>query len=47
MPQQRKKKEKSERLRGGGEKIKFIDVKVERGQVGRFRKGRRKPCARS
>ena len=36
-PQQRK-KEESERLRGEGDKIKFIDLGFERGQVAGFRK---------
>ena len=33
--------ERSERLRGEGDKIKFIDLRLERGQVVRFRKVRR------
>ena len=37
MPQQRKKIE-SERLRGGRDQIKFIDLGFERWQVVRFRK---------
>ena len=40
MPQQRKKKERSERLRGERDKIKFIDLGGERWQVVRFRKAR-------
>ena len=40
-PQQRK-KEESERLRGEGDKIKFIDLRFERWQVVRFRKARRR-----
>ena len=36
-PQQRK-KEKSERLRGEGDQIKFIDLRFERWQVIGFRK---------
>ena len=40
MPQQRKKKERSERLRGEGDQIKFIDLGFERWQVVRFRKAR-------
>ena len=39
MPQQRK-KEESERLRGEGDQIKFIDLAFERWQVVRFRKAR-------
>ena len=38
MPQQRKKKERSERLRGESDQIKFIDLGFERWQVVRFRK---------
>ena len=38
-PQQRK-KEKRERLRGKGDKIKFIDLRFEREQVVGFGKGR-------
>ena len=34
-------KEESERLRGEGDKIKFIDLRFERGQVVGFRKARR------
>ena len=34
------KKEESERLRGEGHKIKFIDLGFERGQVVGFGKGR-------
>ena len=40
MPQQRK-KEESERLRGEGDQIKFIDLRFERWQVVRFWKARR------
>ena len=40
MPQQRKKKERSERLRGVRDKIKFIDLGFEKWQVVRFRKER-------
>ena len=40
-PQQRK-KEGSEQLRGERDKIKFIDLRCERWQVVRFRKGRKK-----
>ena len=36
------KKEDSERLGGEGNKIKFIDLRFERGHVLGFRKGRRK-----
>ena len=39
-PQQRR-KEVSERLRGDGDQIKFIDPRFERGQVLAFRKARR------
>ena len=39
-PQQRK-KEESGRLRGEGDKIKFIDLRLERGQVVGFGRGRR------
>ena len=38
-PQQRK-KEESERLRGGRDQIKFVDLRFERWQVVRFRKAR-------
>ena len=38
-PQQWK-KEKSERLRGEGDQIKFIDIRFERGQVVGFGKER-------
>ena len=38
-PQQRK-KEESERLRGEGDQVKFIDLRFERWQVVRFRKAR-------
>ena len=37
MPQQRKKKERSGRLRGERDQIKFIDLGFERWQVVRFR----------
>ena len=40
-PQQRK-KEESERLRGERDKIKFIDLRFERGQAVGFRKARRR-----
>ena len=40
MPQQRKKKERSERLRGERDQIKFIDLGFERWQIVRFRKAR-------
>ena len=40
-PQQRK-KEESERIRGGRDQIKFIDLRFERWQVVRFRKARRR-----
>ena len=36
------KKEESERLRGDGDQIKFIDLGFERWQVVRFRKARRR-----
>ena len=42
MPQQRKKKERSERLRGERDQIKFIDLSSERWQAVRFRKARRR-----
>ena len=38
---QKREKEKSERLRGEGEKIKPIDFRYERWKVVGFRKGRR------
>ena len=41
MPQQRKKKERSERLRGERDKIKFVDVRLGRGRVVAFGKRRR------
>ena len=41
-PQQRK-KEESERLRGERDQIKFIDPRLERWQVVRLRKARRRP----
>ena len=40
-PQQWK-KEESERLRGERDQMKFIDLRLERGQVVGFRKGRRR-----
>ena len=40
MPQQRKKKERSEWLRAERDQIKFIDLGFERWQVVRFRKAR-------
>ena len=40
-PQQRK-KEESERLRGGRDKIKFIDLRFERWQVVGFGKARKR-----
>ena len=40
-PQQRK-KEESEKLRGEGDPIKFIDLRFDRWQVVRFRKARRR-----
>ena len=40
-PQQRK-KEESEKLRGERDQIKFIDIGLERWQVVRFRKARRR-----
>ena len=40
MPQQRKKKERSERLGGERDKIKFIDLRFEIWQAVRFRKAR-------
>ena len=43
-PQQRK-KEKSERLRGEGDQIKFIYLRFERWQVAGFRKARRRQDA--
>ena len=36
------KKEESTRLRGEGDKVKFIDPRFKRGQVVGFRKGRRR-----
>ena len=44
-PQQRRKKEESEMLRGDGDKTKFIDLRFERWQVVGFRKGRRRQDA--
>ena len=38
---QHRKKEESERLRGEGNQIKFTDLRFERGQVVRFRKGKK------
>ena len=40
-PQQRK-KEGSKKLRGEGDQIKFINLRFERWQAVRFRKGRRR-----
>ena len=40
-PQQRK-KEESERIRGERDQIQFIDITIERWQVVRFRKARRR-----
>ena len=40
MPQQRKKKERSERLRGERDQIEFIDLGFERWQVVGLRKAR-------
>ena len=37
-PQQQRKKEESERLRGERDQIKFIDLGFERWQAGRFKK---------
>ena len=42
-PQQRK-KEESESLRGERDQLKFIDLRLERLQVVRFRKARRRQC---
>ena len=42
MPQQRKKKERSERLRGKRDQIKFVDLGFERWQVVGLRKARRR-----
>ena len=39
---QKMKKEESKRLRGEGDQIKFINIRVERWQVVGFRKARRK-----
>ena len=39
---QQSKKEESERLRGEGDQIKFIDLRLERWQVVGSRKGRRR-----
>ena len=41
-PQQRRKKEESERLRGERGQIKLIDLRLEWQQVVRFRKARRR-----
>ena len=38
-------KEESERLRGEGDQVKFIDFRFERGQVLRHREGRRRQHA--
>ena len=40
--EERKLKEESERLRGEGDKINFIDLRFERWQVVGFRKERRR-----
>ena len=40
MPQQKKKKERREKLRGERAQIMFIDLGFERWQVVRFRKAR-------
>ena len=40
MPQHRKKKQRSESLRGERDQIKFIDLGFERWQVVRFRKAK-------
>ena len=40
MPQQRKRKERCERLRGERDQIKFIDLGFERWQVVRLRTAR-------
>ena len=42
---QQRKKEKSERLRGERDEIKFIDLGFERWQVVRYRKARRRQDA--
>ena len=39
---EQRKKEKIERLRGEGGKIKFVDLRIERWQVIAFGKGRRR-----
>ena len=39
---QQRKKEESEQLRGEGDKVKFFDLRFERGQVVGLRKARRK-----
>ena len=44
-PQQRRKKEESERLREERDQINFIDLRFERLQVIRFRKARRRQDA--
>ena len=40
-----KKKEESERLRGEGDQLKFVDIRFERWQLGGLRKGRRRQDA--
>ena len=40
-----KNEERSQRLIGGRDQIKFIDLRFERGQVVGFRKGRRRQDA--
>ena len=42
---QKRKKEESERLSGERDKIKFIDLRIERWQVVGFRKARRRQDA--
>ena len=37
-----RKKEESEKLRGEGDQLKFIDLRFQRWQVVRFRKARRR-----
>ena len=39
---QKRKREESEKLRGEGDQIKFIDLRFERRQVVRFRKARKR-----
>ena len=45
IPQQRKRKERSGRLRGERDQIKFIDLRLEIWQVVRSRKARRRQDA--